>query len=321
MVDGQQAQEANDRRLRESQPEDPIVVPEALDDLHPLVAQTKSSLEREEMDESGLLTSKGRGVLSVAVAPSSVTRALLIMNSLIKALESRDMKTTVTGLAAPPASDPGKYETQSPREGLNSRKSVTVISVLGEALQISLQEKLARRDYEGAHERRIGRPWYPSTGFDYYPTGHLSLIIRNVEGIRHTWSDTDKKRLEDLLNSFIKGLMKAAVHVRTCRMQREKEEREREERRKKIEEHRRLRQEETERLKVLEDQVSNWDKSQRIRQFIEAAREAALKKNGSIEPGSELDQWIAWVKKQADRFDPLVESPPSIPDEPEPRWW
>jgi len=123
------------------------------------------------------------------------------------------------------------------------------------------------------------------------------------------------------LNSFVKGLIKAAVYVRAKRLDREKEEREREERRRKIEETKRLRREEEQRLKILDQQVSNWHQNQRIRQYVEAFREAALNKHGTIEPGSDIDKWITWAIQQADRLDPLVKSPPSILDEPEPSWW
>jgi hypothetical protein len=105
------------------------------------------------------------------------------------------------------------------------------------------------------------------------------------------------------------------------RLKREREAREREERQKKAEERARLRRDEEQHLNVLEGQVANWHKSQIIRQFVDAVRESVLKKNGSIEPDGELDKWISWAIQQADRFDPLVKSPPSILDEPEPSEW
>ncbi len=35
----------------------------------------------------------------------------------------------------------------------------------------------------------------------------------------------------------------------------------------------------------------------------------------SREKGSDLDLWLIWASEQADRIDPLVDSPPSIIDE------
>jgi hypothetical protein len=35
----------------------------------------------------------------------------------------------------------------------------------------------------------------------------------------------------------------------------------------------------------------------------------------SVEPKSPFGEWILWAERQADRLDPLKESPPSIIDE------
>ena len=63
--------------------------------------------------------------------------------------------------------------------------------------------------------------------------------------------------------------------------------------------------------------ASDWYESQRIRKYIEVVKQAAVSKYGVIASGSELDEWLIWAARQADRLDPLVESPPSILDEPE----
>ena len=45
---------------------------------------------------------------------------------------------------------------------------------------------------------------------------------------------------------------------------------------------------------------------------FDAVKEDAIWKNGSIEPGSELDRCLTWVNQQADRLDPLTGSSPLI---------
>ena len=52
-----------------------------------------------------------------------------------------------------------------------------------------------------------------------------------------------------------------------------------------------------------------------MRSFIRAVKENSLKKDGIIEQGKDLDDWLEWATDQADRLDPLVESPYSILDE------
>ena len=65
-----------------------IVVASSLRSPHPFVQHLKSILEKEKIDEYGLLWGR-QGCLDVRVSPKSLRRALLIMDALIKALESR----------------------------------------------------------------------------------------------------------------------------------------------------------------------------------------------------------------------------------------
>lgn len=46
-----------------------------------------------------------------------------------------------------------------------------------------------------------------------------------------------------------------------------------------------------------------------------AATDEAVQNGQAIEPGSPFGEWILWAERQADRLDPLKESPPSIIDQ------
>lgn len=84
------------------------------------------------------------------------------------------------------------------------------------------------------------------------------------------------------------------------------------------------RQEHHESPNQLFQQAECWNRSQELRRFIEAVKQKHLDNSESLEPGSEVSQWIAWAMQQADRVDPLCESPPSILDEKipeEPKRW
>ena len=120
--------------------------------------------------------------------------------------------------------------------------------------------------------------------------------------------------MENLLNSFIVGLTNAAVDIRATRLEREREALEREDRRRKAEEEEARRRHEEQRFKNLEEQAANWHRSLNIRRYVEAVRNMALWKFGSIDPGSKLDEWITWASRQANRLDPLIMSFPSILD-------
>lgn len=56
----------------------------------------------------------------------------------------------------------------------------------------------------------------------------------------------------------------------------------------------------------LEAEVSAWEKSRQIRAYVRAVTEAAIRKYGHIQKGSDLDRWLAWAGEQADRIDPIV---------------
>jgi hypothetical protein len=113
------------------------------------------------------------------------------------------------------------------------------------------------------------------------------------------------------------GVTNAAVDIRAFRLEREREAREREERRRIAEEEERRRRQEEQRFKILEEEVTNWHRSQNIRRYVEAVRKLAIWKYGSVEPGSNLEAWIKWATWQANRLDPLIMSFFSMSNKPE----
>lgn len=57
--------------------------------------------------------------------------------------------------------------------------------------------------------------------------------------------------------------------------------------------------------KALFDQVVAWRRSQEVRAYLGAVRKAANDRWGSIDAGSELDEWLRWAETVADSIDPL----------------
>jgi hypothetical protein len=153
-------------------------------------------------------------------------------------------------------------------------------------------------------------PWmYSTQEYDSSPNGILLLKIKNddVMNTRKTWSDGRRQRLEDCLNSFVGGLVKAAIAIKHLRAERERRELEWQEERRQWEESERLRREEEEKLKALDKEIASWHRSQQIRTYIDAVKKWAIQKYGEIKPDSKLHQWLTWATRQADRLDPLVE--------------
>jgi hypothetical protein len=65
--------------------------------------------------------------------------------------------------------------------------------------------------------------------------------------------------------------------------------------------------EEEERVQNLERCIDNWAKAQQIRAFVDEYEKMSLGKEEPIGPESSRGQWIAWARRKADWFDPLIE--------------
>lgn len=274
--------------LSEKKPDKKIkVAPQ--DENNPLIVRTESSL-RHARPEKGLIKPRTSGCLDIHVSPESLERSILIMSSLINALEVRGLKLF-----------------KSP-----DSKVTSSIKVFDEVLDIGIEEgiKCIEKKLSASQEkRRKEHPWMYTPEYDYVPTGVLTLKIKNerLYNTRKNWSDGKIHKLEDLLNSFIVGLMKAAQTIKLVRLERERREREWERQRQERLERERLRIEEENKIKKLDAQISAWNKSQLIRSYLEALRKAAIEKHGEIQAGSEMDKWITWVGQYANAIDPLTE--------------
>lgn len=194
LQDFESLRKARDMLLAERTEEREIRVPSELVDAHPLVAQTRAALEAAEPSAEGLVTGRSSDSLDVAVSRQSLPRALLILDTLVKALELRGHPVRVVG----------------PRK---ARK--TVAKVLDRALPFSLEEYLEVVQ----NTVRLGGKLYTwrSTGkARIVPTGRLVLRIdRDSQlDVRTSWTESKKLRLEDCLNQFVASAVKLAVDSR-----------------------------------------------------------------------------------------------------------
>ena len=76
--------------------------------------------------------------------------------------------------------------------------------------------------------------------------------------------------------------------------------------------------EEKQRVNKLLVDAENHEKSRQLRAFIAAVENERLKGNPVYVSDDEYDAWLSWARDQADRLDPLTDSPPSILDEIDP---
>lgn len=281
-----------------------IVVPETLGFPHRLIQHTKRSLKGGTVDEKGILRTQENSVLDIQVTKSSFDRAIRIMNALVKAMESRG------------------YELRPRQPGYYGNKNLLAACVEGEEVLFALEEKISRKNYtptpteqKKLDQRKIYR--YQLPRHEYVATGKLTLRFWawGCNPSRSTWSDAKLQRVENCLNDFLANLYASAFEMRVDREKREREEQRKREEMARQEELARLRSEEQKRVDKLKADASSWQEAQRIRSYIAAVQASAAKGVGPFHPEGGLQEWLTWAEKQADRLDPLTESPPSILDE------
>ncbi|MDY0095689.1 MAG: hypothetical protein RBT80_23585 [Candidatus Vecturithrix sp.] len=289
--EGEEEHKTCDVIAAEMMPENKITVPLSLDSPHDLIVITQRSLIGAKVDTRGLKQPRARGCLDINVGPDNIDRAMLIMDTLVKALETRGFDVTVN----------------------NEAPFSTTVSVMDEVIKFAFNEELNRTKKKlsaAQMKEKEKHPWmYSRQEYDYSPNGLLSLKIKNDDYLntRKTWTDGRRQRLEDCLNSFVSGLIKAAIAIKHLREERERRQREWQEESRRREEAERIRREEEEKLKGLDREIASWQRSQQIRLYIEAVKKWGIQKYGEIKPDSKLQHWLTWATKQADRFDPLAE--------------
>ena len=261
----------------EKNPRNAVKVGQRLGTLHPLVEATRRHLEKAGVDDFNRLNSYHKGCLGIYVCKESVPRSLRILDALTKALEQRGFS-------------------------VESRDGHAVAVVLDEPIKFSLYETTTRSEFVVTDEMRKKNPYKYYPRYVYNSSGVLELNIEVwAHGTRKHYKDGKRKRLEDLMNEFIIGLIMNAEQIKRDRIEQQmREERMRQERENREGRQRQLEAEKSNQQK-LEQMASNWQQAQQLRAFIAAVEQ----KRQPIMPSSELAGWVAWASGYADKLDPL----------------
>jgi hypothetical protein len=290
-----------DQERFEARPDARIVVPETLDNPHPLVAATVKALRAAKPNEQHVLRPRARYGLDVHVSLGSADRAMCILDAALKALDTRGYQVSVTE---------------------QENGSVTSVLVGQERIAFSLRETVSRVERPSPERRkRTPEPFYEwSKSYDYVPTGRLALQLEPTWlGVRRTWSDGAKQRLEECLHDFIVGLVAAAEALRTQRLKREEDERKRQaeaERRAAAE---RVQQREEARIRAMRNSLEQWQAAATLRRYAIDARTAAHA-SGLLETESAMSRYLAWLDEYIDRIDPF-RGTPEVPTDPKAVAW
>lgn len=257
----------------ENAPENRIRVADTLHGCHPLIRQTKQGLQKAKPDDYGRL----HGHLDLNVSKTSLSRALRIMDALVRGAERRGY--------AVENSKQSPYPTQM---------------VIGEdRIRFKLFEKSDRHERELTAEERRKPVHAIRDRWVYTPSGVLSFEIDEYTDYwQRRWTDRPSKPLEEHLNDIMIGFIVTAEALRARRLRWEEEARQRREaeRRYYIEEKRRA---------TLNKHVESWRHCRLLREYLQACEQSITAGEDAPEPSSGGVRWLAWARNYADRLDPF----------------
>lgn len=169
-----------------------IVVREVLSDPHYLIAETSKFLERCQYDNAGIAVLPKSGCLDIRVAKESLSRALKIMNALITSLEAIGFQVFI-------------------------QENTTNVKILDVTVTFKMGEELDRQHLRAKDLNLDGYYQFGYNSYEKQPihSGRLFLMIEDPDFYSHSeyrrnWRDTESKKLEDFLKSFVLGLIRIA---------------------------------------------------------------------------------------------------------------
>jgi len=280
-------------------PAPPIPVPETLGTPHRLVAQADRILRASEPDAKGLLQAAGKRCLDIRVTPATLERALLIMDTLVKALGKRGCSVSVA----------------------SEHPWATVATVQNETIEFLLEERIKQVAHQPTPIEELEAKqfaWHPRKS-DPAPSGDLRLHIAHARwyGLPATWTDGKKGRLEQYLGEFVRGLEDVAEAIKKQRVQEEEAEHRREAERKREWKRQQQRYLDERRAAELKEQASRWREARDLREYVAALKNATtvMMRTEYLEIAS-LQQWRTWAEAYANRLDPLRVEDPKEGEEP-----
>ena len=248
-----------------------------LTDPDALIINVKDSLTANKNIwlDNGLIGTRS-GFKIIKVAPDNVQRALRFMDALIKLIRARGHEIKVD---------------------LNETK----IAVFGMQLVIRLQERLRAED--------VVEDKYDWKRRHYYPTGIFMLRCwREIWSYQKVWMD-DKLLVENQLSKIVAGIELLALKEIKEKLEREEGWKRAKEKQQLEEENQRHEKERFDREELdganfqkLLGQSHKWEKSQILDKYISEIENTAILKGTLTE---ELQEWLSWAKKKADKFNPL----------------
>jgi hypothetical protein len=253
---------------------------------HKLVSEAAKCLNHHDPDNRGIVhVYRSEICLDIRVSKNSIDRALNIMNAVIALLEAEQFPVNV-----------------------KSDKHGTIAEVFGQNIPFSIVEKLRQT------RKEVTRYTYTNIEMEYQPNGILEFRAGEDHYGYRKFRDGKVQKLESLISNLVGYVLREArdrviqaEQRRVEEIQRKKKEREKIILAEKI-------AEEEKKVQELETWVSSWVRATQIREFIVVLEKVWKEKGHDLSPESQKGEHISWMKRHADRLDPLIESPKSILD-------
>jgi hypothetical protein len=215
-----------ERQLRKAKPKSqPALQPaitEPVHDVHAAVASTARALRRGKPDADGVVHAIGDGLCGIEIGADSIERVIAILDGIARGLEARD-------LTMEPAGSGMRVAVEQDAVNFSVTERVERQDHTPTAEELAREE---RRRKKAEREARFGR-WsfeqeraYPA--FDFIRTGELSVQIADqyVRGLRRSWKDGRRQRLENLIDDIVGGILTYLAGVKAKREEHERWQRE-----------------------------------------------------------------------------------------------
>jgi hypothetical protein len=278
----------------EAAPENRIVVSDNLRAAHPLVRKTSQALKGTAKRETEFIGNYREPHLDLQVTRDLLTRALQLMDAVVKAFEERGWKISLGS----------KSEEQD-------RKSY--VSLLGTQIPFGIRERIKKVENPPPKAVKMAgggmyTPW--EAKYRDLPSGRLSIVLRERWGksVVKSLDDTPNQRLEDRLNEFMVAVVARAYENLEWNAGREEHDRNWRIQELLREERARRQREELARIQALEQQAADWNQSQILTAYIAAVRAIRQKQPDAVQLGEEFESWLTWAEDYAAQLDPLHQS-------------
>lgn len=281
---------------READTEMDIVVPEALRRPHQWARASRPLLRKHASNpEAALLEAP---CLDVRVSRSSLSRALLLIDTLLRALEKRGFEIHVT--------EPKRDARDWRQSGPYSAPSTTTVEILGVEVGFAIVERFTRRERKPAKAPSGTRSysWTPSPEYDRVATGRLALEITSptLGAKRRTWCDGKRQKIENCLGDFVLAMIQCAERARLDREEEHRRKLAWEEADRRRKEEAKRQEELRARVEDLDRRVEAWEHGRRILAFVAALRERSASGQSESVDTPDLESWIAWAEEHATKL-------------------